>query len=115
MQPAQRTIAITQDKIDSYGDINGDNDIIHYDHDYAVKRGFRGTLVHGPHLSALPCDLAFAAYGEDWLRKGRLRTKWIAPVCPGDQLVVALSADGELIETVDGQAVVVGSATIEEA
>lgn len=115
MQPKQRTVAITQEKIDRYGDINGDYDIIHYDHDYAVKRGFRGTLVHGPHLSAFPCDLAFAAYGADWLRRGRLHTKWIAPVCPGDDLVVALDADGQLTETVAGQPVVVGSATLEKA
>jgi acyl dehydratase len=113
MTAMQRTIAITQEKIDRYGDINGDYDIIHYDHDYAVQRGFRGTLVHGPHLSAFPCDLAYAAYGSEWLRSGRLRTKWIAPVCPGDTLLVELAADGTLTETVDGQPVVVGSATIE--
>ncbi len=109
----QRTIAMTQAKIDRYGDINGDYDIVHYDHDYAVQRGFRGTLAHGPHLSAFPCDLAFARHGADWLRRGRLHTKWIAPVCPGDALIVELADDGTVTETVAGQPVVVGSATIE--
>lgn len=108
----QRKIVMTQEKIDIYGQINGDNDIIHYDHDYAVERGFRGTLAHGPHLSAFPCDLAFSAYGTEWLRKGRLHTKWIAPVCPGDDLIVEIGQDGTLTETVDGQPVVVGSATL---
>ncbi|QRM29239.1 MaoC family dehydratase [Microvirga sp. VF16] len=110
----QHTIEITQEKIDRYGDINGDYDIIHYDHDYAVQRGFRGTLVHGPHLSAFACDMALQKYGADWFRHGRLRTKWIAPVCPGDDLVVELSEDGAITETVGGAAVVVGSATIEK-
>jgi acyl dehydratase len=109
----RRAIAITQEKIDRYGDINGDNDIIHYDHAYAIERGFRGTLVHGPHLSAFACDLALAAYGPDWFRRGRLQTKWIAPVCPGDNLVIELAADGTLTETVDDQSVVVGSASLE--
>jgi hypothetical protein len=36
-------------------------------------------------------------------------------VCPGDELVVALDADGQLTETVAGQPVVVGSATLEKA
>jgi acyl dehydratase len=109
----QRTISITQEKIDRYGDINGDYDIVHYDHDYAVKRGFRGTLVHGPHLSGFAANLAFEKYGEDWLRRGRLHTKWIAPVCPGDELVVDIADDGTLAEMVDGQPVVVGRATLE--
>jgi acyl dehydratase len=111
----KRKIEITQGKIDRYGDINGDFDIIHYDHDYAVQRGFRGTLVHGPHLSGFACDMALEKYGIDWFKQGRLRTKWIAPVCPGDELIVEIAEDGTITETVNGAPVVVGSATLERA
>lgn len=108
----QRKIQMTQAKIDQYGQINGDKDIVHYDHDYAVKRGFRGTLAHGPHLSAFPCDLAVRKYGVAWFTKGRLHTKWIKPVCPGDELIVEISDDGSLQERVDDEVTVIGAATL---
>src|SRR6185295_11850490 len=100
MSTLKREIVITQAKIDLYGKINGDNDIIHYDHDYALKRGFRGTLVHGPHLSAFVGDLAVKKYGKDWFYRGRMETKWVAPVCPGDTLLVELHDDGTVSESV---------------
>ena len=92
----RRSIEITQPMIDAYGAINGDNDIVHYDPEYALARGFRGTLLHGPHMTALTVDLAAAAHGADWLRRGRLATKWVGPVCPGDTLVVTLDEGGSL-------------------
>lgn len=111
----KRAIAMTQPKIDLYGQINGDNDIIHYDHDYAVRRGFRGTLAHGPHLSAFPCDLAVRKFGRDWFTRGRIHTKWIGPVCPGDTLVVQLADDGTISETVGDKVVVAGSVKLDPA
>lgn len=108
----ERKIDMTQPKIDQYGRINGDNDIIHYDHDYALDRGFRGTLAHGPHLSAFPCDLAVRKYGSEWFTRGRLQTKWVKPVCPGDELIVELHENGEIIERVGDEVTVVGMATL---
>jgi acyl dehydratase len=108
----QRTLAITQEMIDRYGRINGDNDIIHYDHAYAVKRGFRGTLLHGPHMSAFAADLGAKRFGKDWLTHGRLHTKWVGPVCPGDTLVVEIDASGELTANVGAQRAMVGSVTL---
>lgn len=106
----QRAIRITQEMIDRYGRINGDNDIIHYDHGYAVKRGFRGTLLHGPHMSALAADLPAKRFGNDWHYKGRLHTKWIGPSCPGDEYVAELAADGTLSAHSGGALAMVGSA-----
>lgn len=110
---SKRNIAITQEMIDRYGVINGDNDIIHYDHDYCVKRGFRGTLVHGPHLSAFAADLAVRRYGKDWFYRGRFHTKWVAPVCPGDRLEVELTADGTITERVGDGTTVIGRAVLD--
>lgn len=112
MTTISRKIEVTQPKIDLYGVINGDNDIIHYDHDYCVKRGFRGTLVHGPHLSAFIGDLAVKKYGADWFTKGRLLTKWVGPVCPGDELVVSLHDDGSAEEKIGDAVVVIGRAEL---
>lgn len=91
-----KTVDMTQALIDGYGGINGDNDIIHYDHDYAVARGFRGTLAHGMHLTAFAAEEAARTYGRDWFYRGEITTKWIAPVCPGDRLEIAIAPDGTI-------------------
>jgi acyl dehydratase len=108
----KREIEITQTMIDLYGKINGDNDIIHYDHEYAVQRGFRGTLLHGPHMTAFAADLGAKKFGADWLYKGRLHTKWIGPACPGDLFVVELDDDGVISARVGEQATIAGSARL---
>jgi len=108
----ERRILITQEMIDGYGRINGDNDIIHYDHEYALKRGFRGTLLHGPHMSAFAADLGARRFGKDWHTHGRLHTKWVGPVCPGDEFVAELADDGTLSAHVGDQMAMVGRAVL---
>lgn len=109
-----REIPITQDKIDGYGRINGDNDIIHYDHAYALQRGFRGTLLHGPHMTAFGADLGARKHGQAWLTRGRLKTKWVGPSCPGDSFRVRLDEAGQLEATSGGSVAMVGSATLDD-
>jgi hypothetical protein len=41
------------------------------------------------------CDLAARKYGKDWFYRGRLKVKYVRPVCPGDDLVVTIESDGE--------------------
>jgi len=110
----KREIDITQEMIDGYGRINGDNDIIHYDHDYALARGFRGTLLHGPHMTAFAADLGAKRYGKEWLYRGHLKTKWIGPVCPKDRFVVELSDDGTVKAESGGDVAMVGLATLKD-
>jgi acyl dehydratase len=90
----EKTIPQTQALFDAYGVLNGDNDILHYDDDYARKKGFRGTLGHGLMYTGYVADLAAQRYGKDWHYRGELTVKFVAPVCPGDQLRVTLSDDG---------------------
>src|SRR5690606_13024723 len=66
----ERIIPQTQDMFDAYGRLNGDNDILHYDPEYARKRGFRGTLGHGLMYLAYVADLAARKYGKDWHYRG---------------------------------------------
>lgn len=109
MAKLQHIVSMTQAKIDRYGQINGDNDIIHYDHDYAVKRGFRGTLAHGPHNMAPAAELGAQRYGRDWFYRGRLSVKWTGPVCPGDEQVTTLDDGGAILSVVgDDDVVMVG-------
>ena len=95
----KREIDMTQPMIDRYGRINGDNDIIHYDHDYAVARGFRGTLNHGMMTLGYMADMGARTFGADWLYGGELTVKWIDPVCPGDRLTIETD-DGTVTATV---------------
>lgn len=108
----EKKVAMTQAIIDQYGAINGDNDTIHYDEALAKSRGFRGTLAHGLNVMGYAAGLAAKKYGEDWYTRGELYTKWIAPVCPGDNLVVTLNEDGNIEGAVAQGPTMVGHARL---
>ncbi|MEO8847019.1 MAG: MaoC family dehydratase [Casimicrobiaceae bacterium] len=107
------THTVSQGTFDRYGRINGDNDIIHYDDVYAKQRGFRGTLAHGLMVMGYMAELAAKQHGDAWYRGGRLKVKWVAPVCPGDTVVAVLGDDGTLHASVgDNETVLVGEASV---
>jgi len=108
----EKKIKMTQEIIDQYGRINGDNDTIHYDSELARSRGFRGTLAHGLNIMGYGAGLAARKYGDRWYTEGELYTKWIAPVCPGDDVIVTLTEDGELRGTVAQGSTMVGYAKV---
>jgi len=103
---------VTQETFDRYGRINGDNDIIHYDHGYALKRGFPGTLGHGLMVMGYAAELATREYGDAWYRRGRLHVKWTDPVFPDDEVAMSLDDSGELQGTVGSRTVLVGEASL---
>lgn len=107
-----KSIRMTQAIIDQYGRINGDNDIIHYDEAFARERGFRGTLAHGLNVMGYAAGLAAKEFGRDWFYRGELYTKWIAPVCPGDDLEVSLTEEGVVRAEVASGETMVGHARL---
>jgi 3-hydroxybutyryl-CoA dehydratase len=96
----ERSIKVTQAMIDRYGQINGDNDILHYDHDYAVKRGFRGTLAHGLMMLGYAVELATRKWGKDWHYRGEIDVRFVGPVIPGDEVRVNIGDDGTVTATI---------------
>ena len=110
--PLKKEVHVTQTTIDDYGRINGDNDIIHYDHAYALERGFRGTLAHGLMVMAYAAELGAKRHGADWFRSGEIEVKWIGPVCPGDDLSVVLDDNGPINATVGEGPVMFGHAAL---
>lgn len=94
----QRKYEITQEMIDRYGVINGDNDILHYDHDYAVERGFRGTLAHGLMVSGYAVDMACQKWGRDFFYNGVIDVRFRGPMIPGDEVTIEIGP-GELNAT----------------
>ncbi len=101
---------VTQETIDRYGRLNGDNDIIHYDESYARARGVRGPIAHGLMVMGYAAELAAGELGPAWFRGGRIHVKWVGPVCPGDEVIVTLGDDGALRAAVAGSDVMVGEA-----
>ena len=85
---------------------------MHYDDKYAKDCGFRGTLGHGLMYTAYVSDLAAKKYGKDWHYQGQLQVKFIAPVCPGDQLTVQIDDAGEAECSSQFGKTLVGKATL---
>lgn len=113
MSDLKSKYVISQQAIDRYGAINGDNDLIHYDEGYAKERGFRGTLAHGLMVMAYAAELGAIRFGQRWHEGGRISVKWTAPVCPGDHLTVSVDENGEVHAAVsdfqrEGEVVMVG-------
>ena len=115
----EHKVEMTQEKIDRYGRLNGDWDILHYHHDYCIKRGFRGTLAHGMHNMAPAVDLALERYGKDFYYRGQVSVRWTGPVCPGDEQVTVLDADDNVVAKVEnvpgGGTVMIGKSTLRKA
>src|SRR5690242_10470645 len=106
----ERIIKIDQAMIDRYGRINGDNDILHYDHDYAVRRGFRGTLAHGLMLLGYATELATKEWGKDWHYRGEIEVRFVGPVIPGDNVRVRISDEGSVTADVPSGHAMIGRA-----
>jgi 3-hydroxybutyryl-CoA dehydratase len=89
VQPVVRTI--TQEQLHAYADASGDQNPIHVDPEFAATTPFGGTIAHGMLVLALIGEMMHAAYGERWLREGRLKARFKAPTRPGS--TVTASAD----------------------
>ena len=75
---------VTQDRIDRYAEASGDFNPIHVDQEFAAGSHFGGTVAHGMMVAASISQMMTAAFGTDWLRSGRLKLRFRAPVLPGD-------------------------------
>jgi len=89
IQPVSRTI--TQAQLDAYADASEDHNPIHVDPAFAATTPFGGTIAHGMLVLALIGEMMHAAYGERWLRDGRLKVRFKAPTRPGS--TITASAD----------------------
>jgi len=103
-----------------YGDAANDHNPIHFDDEAARALGLPGAIAHGMISGALLGRLVAAALGPEWLRRGRIWLKFIAPVEVGSTVVargVATSTDPLSIEiraeTAAGLPTIVGRATFD--
>jgi acyl dehydratase len=65
-------------------------------HDDAIARlyGFAGGLVPGVDVYAYMTNVPAAAWGLDWLERGAMRARFLAPVYEGDEVIVVPSEVG---------------------
>lgn len=77
---------LSQDKIDRYARVAGDNNPLHTDPEFAAKTQFGGTIAHGMLLLAYLSEMLTAAFGPRWLERGRLKVRFRGPARPGDTI-----------------------------
>ena len=75
---------VTQEQIEAYAEASGDFNPIHVDHEFAAGSHFGGTVAHGMMVAAFVSEMMTVAFGTDWLRSGKLKLRFRAPVLPGD-------------------------------
>ena len=82
LPPVERRI--TQEQLVQYADASGDHNPLHLDEEFARGTPYGRTIAHGMLVLALVSELMTRSFGGSWLRGGRLKTRFRAPVFPGD-------------------------------
>ncbi len=83
------TKELTQEKVARYAQAAGDFNPIHLDEAFAASTHFGRIVAHGMLGLAYLSEMLTRAYGEHWLRGGRLRVRFRGPAYPGDTLSTA--------------------------
>lgn len=83
------TRAVSREKIRAYAETTGDRNPLHLDDAYAASTPFGGVIAHGMLVLAYLSEMLTGAFGEAYLRGGRLKVRMRAPARPGDALVAS--------------------------
>lgn len=120
--PVSRTI--TQAQMHAYADASGDHNPIHVDPEFAAKTMFSGTIAHGMLVLAMIGEMMHAAYGDRWLREGKLKVRFKAPTRPGSTVTASADAAKETGTSIEhavqctndaGEVLIEGRATMSAA
>ncbi len=83
-----RVKRITQDEIDLYAKASGDFNPIHIDPVFALQTAAKGTIAHGMLVLSYVSQMMTGAFGQNWLKSGRLDIRFKAPARPADILSI---------------------------
>jgi 3-hydroxybutyryl-CoA dehydratase len=106
---AESSITVTEETIETYADLSGDDNPIHRDPEYASETMFGGRIAHGM-LSAGPVSAALADLPGDIIYLSQDLT-FENPVYPGD----TVTASVEVVEDLGGDRVRVETTAETEA
>ena len=81
--------SISQEKIGRYANASGDHNPLHLDPAFAATTQFGGTIAHGMLVLAYVSEMMTAAFGEAWLKGGRLKVRLRGAARPGDTVTAA--------------------------
>ena len=119
---APHALTVDDAVVAAYAQVARDWNPIHFDDAAARALGFSGRIAHGMISGALVSRMLTAALGVEWLERGHLQLRFVAPLAVG----AGVHARGTVrqsrpllidirAETDDGTAVLVGTATLTDA
>ena len=96
---------ITQEQLNRYSRVSGDQNPLHLDPDFAATTQFGGIIAHGMLTLALVSEMLVAAFGKSWLETGGLKVRFKGAAYVGENLetwgrVEKVAANGEVIKLV---------------
>ncbi len=112
---------ITQGQLAKYANASGDHNPLHLDAEFAKGTPYGRPIAHGMLVLAFVSELMTKAFGRSWMCGGRLKTRFRAPVFPGDVVCAEgslKSSDGATaayqvaVTNQDGVQVITGEATV---
>lgn len=80
---------VTQEDINLYAKASRDFNPIHIDEDFAKRTPLGGTIAHGMLILAYVSQMMTAAFGQNWLVRGKLNVRFRAPARPKDTITVS--------------------------
>jgi 3-hydroxybutyryl-CoA dehydratase len=80
---------VTQEDINLYAKASRDFNPIHIDEDFAKRTPLGGTIAHGMLILAYVSQMMTAAFGRNWLVRGKLNVRFRAPARPKDTITVS--------------------------
>jgi 3-hydroxybutyryl-CoA dehydratase len=119
-ETAESAVTVTEETIEAYAELSGDDNPIHRDPEYASETMFGGRIAHGM-LSAGPISAALADLPGDVIYLSQ-DLVFGNPVYPGDTVTATVEVVEDLgddrirvdttAETDDGETVVSGEAVV---
>jgi 3-hydroxybutyryl-CoA dehydratase len=88
---------VIQEDIKTYADASGDQNPLHQDQAFAASTHFGRIVAHGMLVLAYVSEMMAQAFGQHWLETGGLKTRFRAPVYPGDRVATF----GEVVNLVE--------------
>lgn len=85
---------VTQEQINAYADVSGDNNPLHIDPEFAAKTELGGTVAHGMLILAYLSEFMTENFGENWINSGSLNARFKGAAYPGDTILVSGKVTG---------------------
>ncbi|MEE8518329.1 MAG: MaoC family dehydratase [Dehalococcoidia bacterium] len=115
------THTVSQTQLKRYADASGDHNPLHLDQEFAAGTPYGKPIAHGMLVLAFVSELMTKSFGRAWLCGGTMKTRFRAPVYPGDTVTASgvlksATADSATyavaVRNQDGTDVITGDATV---